>query len=104
VAWEVLQCSCRSQPGLDRQENNLDFKVIDHKYIVNIELCVVEELRSGRLVELKTAGLALERPLYTLKLRGRHLSRSALAFLEVSLRVAEPPGRNIGRDLQENQI
>jgi len=33
-------------------------------------------------VELKTAGLALERPLYTLKLRGRHLSRSALAFLE----------------------
>src|SRR5882757_2823683 len=46
------------------------------------ELCVVEELRSGRLVELKTAGLALERPLYTLKLRGRHLSRSALAFLE----------------------
>jgi DNA-binding transcriptional LysR family regulator len=46
------------------------------------ELCVVEELRLGRLVELKTAGLALERPLYTLKLRGRHLSRSALAFLE----------------------
>jgi DNA-binding transcriptional LysR family regulator len=25
-------------------------------------------------------GLPLERPLYTLKLRGRHLSRSALAF------------------------
>ena len=46
------------------------------------ELCVVEELRSGLLVELKTPGLALERPLYTLKLRGRHLSRSALAFLE----------------------
>jgi DNA-binding transcriptional LysR family regulator len=46
------------------------------------ELCVVEELRSGRLVELKTPHLALERPLYTLKLRGRHLNRSALAFLQ----------------------
>jgi DNA-binding transcriptional LysR family regulator len=46
------------------------------------ELCVIEELRSGRLVELKTAALALERPLYTLKLRGRHFSRSVLAFLE----------------------
>ncbi len=45
------------------------------------ELCVVDELRTGRLVELKTTGLALERPLYTLKLRGRNLSRSALAFL-----------------------
>ena len=47
------------------------------------ELCAVEELRSGRLVALKTSGLALERPLYTLKLRGRHLNRSALAFLQV---------------------
>jgi DNA-binding transcriptional LysR family regulator len=46
------------------------------------ELCVVEELRSGRLVELKTPHLALERPFYTLKLRGRHLNRSALAFLQ----------------------
>jgi DNA-binding transcriptional LysR family regulator len=46
------------------------------------ELCAVEELRSGRLVALKTPGLALERPLYTLKLRGRHLNRSALAFLQ----------------------
>jgi DNA-binding transcriptional LysR family regulator len=46
------------------------------------ELCVVEELHSGRLVELKTPHLALERPLYTLKLRGRHLNRSALAFLQ----------------------
>jgi DNA-binding transcriptional LysR family regulator len=46
------------------------------------ELCVVEELRSGRLVALETPRLALERPLYTLKLRGRHLNRSALAFLQ----------------------
>jgi len=45
------------------------------------ELCVVQELRSGRLVELKIPRLSLERPLYTLKLRGRHLKRSALAFL-----------------------
>ena len=46
------------------------------------ELCVVEELRSGRLIELKTPNLSLERPLYSLKLRGRHLRRSALAFLQ----------------------
>jgi hypothetical protein len=46
------------------------------------ELCVVEELRSGRLVELTTAGLAPERPLYILKMRGRHFGRSVLAFLE----------------------
>jgi|SRR5882672_4755716 len=46
------------------------------------ELCVVEELRSGRLVALKTPRLSLERPLYTLRLRGRHLNRSALAFLK----------------------
>jgi DNA-binding transcriptional LysR family regulator len=46
------------------------------------ELCVVEELRSGRLVALRTPRLALERPLYTLRLRGRHLNRSALAFLQ----------------------
>lgn len=45
------------------------------------ELCVLEELRSGRLVELKIPRLSLERPLYTLRLRGRHLKRSALAFL-----------------------
>jgi DNA-binding transcriptional LysR family regulator len=46
------------------------------------ELCVVEELRSGRLVALKTPRLSLERPLYSLRLRGRHLNRSALAFLQ----------------------
>jgi DNA-binding transcriptional LysR family regulator len=46
------------------------------------ELCVVEELRSGRLVALKTPRLALERPLYSLRLRGRHLNRSALTFLQ----------------------
>jgi DNA-binding transcriptional LysR family regulator len=46
------------------------------------ELCVVEELRSGRLVALKTPRLALERPLYLLNLRGRRLNRSALAFLQ----------------------
>jgi DNA-binding transcriptional LysR family regulator len=46
------------------------------------ELCVEEELRSGRLVELKTPHLALERPFYTLNLRGRHLNRSAVAFLQ----------------------
>jgi DNA-binding transcriptional LysR family regulator len=46
------------------------------------ELCVVEELRSGRLVALKTPRLPLERPLYSLRLRGRHLKRSALAFLQ----------------------
>jgi LysR family transcriptional regulator, low CO2-responsive transcriptional regulator len=48
------------------------------------ELCVVEELRSGRLVALKTPRLSLERPLYTLRLRGRHLNRGALAFLRFS--------------------
>jgi DNA-binding transcriptional LysR family regulator len=46
------------------------------------ELCVVEELRSGRLIALKTPHLSLERPLYSLKLRGRHLKRSALVFLQ----------------------
>jgi DNA-binding transcriptional LysR family regulator len=46
------------------------------------ELCVVEELHSGRLVALKTPRLSLERPLYSLRLRGRHLNRSAHAFLE----------------------
>jgi DNA-binding transcriptional LysR family regulator len=46
------------------------------------ELCVVEELRSGRLVALQTPRLSLERPLYTLRLRGRYLNRSALAFLQ----------------------
>jgi DNA-binding transcriptional LysR family regulator len=46
------------------------------------ELCVVEELRSGHLVALKTPQLSLERPLYLLKLRGRHLRRSALVFLQ----------------------
>jgi DNA-binding transcriptional LysR family regulator len=46
------------------------------------ELCVVDELRSGRLVALKTPGLSLERPLYSLRLRGRHLNRSALTFLQ----------------------
>jgi DNA-binding transcriptional LysR family regulator len=46
------------------------------------ELCVVEELRSGRLIALKTPHLSLERPLYSLRLRGRHLNRSAFAFLQ----------------------
>jgi hypothetical protein len=42
----------------------------------------VEELRSGHLVALKTPRLPLERPLYSLRLRGRHHKRSALAFLQ----------------------
>jgi DNA-binding transcriptional LysR family regulator len=46
------------------------------------ELCVVEELRSGALIALKTARLSLERPLYSLRLRGRHLNPSALAFMQ----------------------
>ncbi|HTV97262.1 MAG TPA: LysR family transcriptional regulator [Steroidobacteraceae bacterium] len=46
------------------------------------ELCVAEELRSGRLVELRPPHLSLERPLYSLRLRGRHLKHSALAFLQ----------------------
>jgi DNA-binding transcriptional LysR family regulator len=46
------------------------------------ELCVVDDLRSGRLVELKTPQLSLERPLYHLRLKGRHPKPSALAFLE----------------------
>jgi len=45
------------------------------------EVCVTEELGSGRLVALRTASLALERPLYSLRLRGRSLNRSALTFL-----------------------
>ena len=45
------------------------------------EVCVSEELRSGRLVALRTPGLSLKRPLYSLRLRGRHLNRSALMFL-----------------------
>jgi DNA-binding transcriptional LysR family regulator len=46
------------------------------------ELCVVEELRSGRLIALKTPDLSLERPLYSLRLRSRHINRSVLAFLQ----------------------
>jgi DNA-binding transcriptional LysR family regulator len=46
------------------------------------EVCVVEELRTGRLVALRTPRLSLERPLYSLRLRGRHLNRSALMFLQ----------------------
>jgi DNA-binding transcriptional LysR family regulator len=46
------------------------------------ELCVVEELRSGGLIALKTPRLSLERPLYSLRLRGRHLNPSALAFMQ----------------------
>jgi DNA-binding transcriptional LysR family regulator len=46
------------------------------------EVCVTEELRTGRLVTLRTSRLPLERPLYSLRLRGRHLSRSALTFLK----------------------
>ncbi|MDB6089755.1 MAG: transcriptional regulator, LysR family [Gammaproteobacteria bacterium] len=46
------------------------------------EVCVAEELRTGRLVALRTPRLSLERPLYSLRLRGRHISRSALMFLQ----------------------
>ena len=46
------------------------------------EVCVSEELRTGRLVALRTPRLSLERPLYSLRLRGRHLNRSALMFLQ----------------------
>jgi DNA-binding transcriptional LysR family regulator len=46
------------------------------------EVCVSEELRTGRLVALRTPRLSLERPLYSLRLRGRHLNRSALMFLK----------------------
>jgi DNA-binding transcriptional LysR family regulator len=46
------------------------------------ELCVVEELRSGSLIELPTPRLALTRPLYALRLRGRQLSNSARAFMQ----------------------
>jgi len=46
------------------------------------EVCVAEELRTGRLVALRTPRLSLERPLYSLRLRGRHLSRSALTFAQ----------------------
>jgi LysR family transcriptional regulator, low CO2-responsive transcriptional regulator len=46
------------------------------------ELCVAEELHSGRLVELATARLPLTRPLYALRLRGRQLSNSAREFMQ----------------------
>jgi DNA-binding transcriptional LysR family regulator len=46
------------------------------------EVCVAEELRTGRLIALATPRLSLERPLYSLRLRGRHLNRSALMFLQ----------------------
>jgi LysR family transcriptional regulator, low CO2-responsive transcriptional regulator len=46
------------------------------------EACVTEELRSGRLVALETSRLPLERPLYSLRLRGRHLNRSAHVFMQ----------------------
>jgi DNA-binding transcriptional LysR family regulator len=46
------------------------------------ELCVTEEVRSGRLVSLRTPRLSLDRSLYHFRLRGRHLSRSAEAFLQ----------------------
>lgn len=46
------------------------------------ELCVAQELRSGRLIEIPTPRLALSRPLYVLQLRGRQLSSSARAFME----------------------
>ena len=42
------------------------------------ELCVVQELAAGSLVALDTGGLELERSLYALTLRGRHLAPSAL--------------------------
>src|SRR5258708_17376203 len=46
------------------------------------QLCVVEEPRPGRLVALTTPRLSLERPPYSLQLRGRHLNRSAVTFLQ----------------------
>ncbi len=46
------------------------------------ELCVGEELHSGRLVELAASRLSLTRPLYVLRLRGRQLSNSARAFMQ----------------------
>ncbi len=46
------------------------------------ELCVEDELRSGRLVALPTPQLALARPLYWLRLNDRSPSRSAAAFLD----------------------
>jgi DNA-binding transcriptional LysR family regulator len=46
------------------------------------ELCVVQELAAGSLVALDTAELELERPLFALTLRGRHLAPSALLFLQ----------------------
>lgn len=46
------------------------------------ELCVVQELAAGSLVALDTGKLELERPLFALTLRGRHLAPSALLFLQ----------------------
>jgi LysR family transcriptional regulator, low CO2-responsive transcriptional regulator len=54
------------------------------------ELCVAEELRSARLVELATSRLLLTRPLYVLRLRGRQLSNSARAFMRRFESDAEP--------------
>jgi DNA-binding transcriptional LysR family regulator len=56
------------------------------------ELCVIDELRSGRLVALHTSRLSLERPLYSLKLRGRHLNRSAATFLQEFQSALSSPG------------
>jgi DNA-binding transcriptional LysR family regulator len=46
------------------------------------ELCVAEELSSGRLLELPAPRLMLTRPLYVLCLRGRQPSNSARAFMK----------------------
>ncbi len=54
------------------------------------ELCVTDELRSGRLVALKTSRLPLERPLYSLRLRGRNLNRSGLVFMQEFARLSGP--------------
>lgn len=45
------------------------------------ELCVVQELAAGSLVALDTGALELQRSLFALTLRGRHLAPSALLFL-----------------------
>lgn len=55
------------------------------------EVCVADELSSGRLVALRIPRLSLERPLYSLRLRGRRLNRSALVFLQ-DFAEAQQPG------------
>jgi DNA-binding transcriptional LysR family regulator len=58
------------------------------------ELCVVDELKAHRLVALKTHELELERPLYALTLRGRHLGRSAMLFLQQLTKARSAQGKS----------